>query len=108
MPQVCAASAFVTIVEAVMAVLTPPGPIPISSENAAVGMAKRAPIVTKLDRLARSTRDLLNTLAEIGKAGATFKSLGDPWTYTRMGALDADCARWVGGVREALDPGKDD
>jgi DNA invertase Pin-like site-specific DNA recombinase len=36
-------------------------------------------IVTKLDRLAQSTRDLLNTLAEIAKAGATFKSLGDPW-----------------------------
>jgi DNA invertase Pin-like site-specific DNA recombinase len=39
-------------------------------------------IVTKLDRLARSTRDLLNTLAEIAKAGATFKSLGDPWADT--------------------------
>ena len=39
-------------------------------------------IVTKLDRLARSTRDLLNTLAEIAKAGATFKSLGDPWCDT--------------------------
>jgi DNA invertase Pin-like site-specific DNA recombinase len=39
-------------------------------------------VVTKLDRLARSTRDLLNTLAEIGKAGATFKSLGDPWADT--------------------------
>ena len=35
-------------------------------------------IVTKLDRLARSTRDLLNTLDAIGKVGATFKSLGDP------------------------------
>jgi len=39
-------------------------------------------IVTKLDRLARSTRDLLNTLAEVAKAGATFKSLGDPWADT--------------------------
>ena len=39
-------------------------------------------IVTKLDRLARSTRDLLNTLDAIGKAGATFKSLGDPWADT--------------------------
>jgi DNA invertase Pin-like site-specific DNA recombinase len=36
-------------------------------------------IVAKLDRLARSTRDLLNTLAAIAAAGATFKSLGDPW-----------------------------
>ena len=39
-------------------------------------------IVTKLDRLARSTRDLLNTLAAIGEAGATFKSLGDAWADT--------------------------
>ena len=39
-------------------------------------------IVTKLDRLARSTRDLLNTLDAIGKAGATFRSLGDPWCDT--------------------------
>lgn len=36
-------------------------------------------LVTKLDRLPRSTRDLLNTLDAIAKAGAAFKSLGDPW-----------------------------
>ena len=35
-------------------------------------------LVTRLDRLARSTRDLLNVLDAIGKAGAGFKSLGDP------------------------------
>src|SRR5262249_12872527 len=39
-------------------------------------------IVTKLDRLARSTRDLLNTLDAIGKAGASFRSLGDGWADT--------------------------
>jgi len=39
-------------------------------------------VVTKLDRLARSTRDLLNTLAAIGDRGATFKSLGDAWANT--------------------------
>lgn len=39
-------------------------------------------VVCKLDRLARSTRDLLNILAEIAAAGATFKSLGDPWCDT--------------------------
>ena len=39
-------------------------------------------VVCKLDRLARSTRDLLNTLEAIGKAGATFKSLGDAWADT--------------------------
>ena len=39
-------------------------------------------VVCKLDRLARSTRDLLNTLDGIGKAGATFRSLGDAWADT--------------------------
>ena len=39
-------------------------------------------IVCKLDRLARSTRDLLNTLAAVGEAGTTFKSLGDQWADT--------------------------
>jgi DNA invertase Pin-like site-specific DNA recombinase len=34
-------------------------------------------MVTRLDRLARSTRDLLNTLDEITKRGAGFKSLAD-------------------------------
>ena len=32
-------------------------------------------IVARLDRLARSTRDLLNILDEIGKAGAGFRSI---------------------------------
>ena len=39
-------------------------------------------MVTRLDRLARSTRDLLNTLDTIGKAGAGFKSLADTWADT--------------------------
>jgi DNA invertase Pin-like site-specific DNA recombinase len=39
-------------------------------------------VVCKLDRLARSTRDLLNTLAAVADVGATFKSLGDPWCDT--------------------------
>jgi DNA invertase Pin-like site-specific DNA recombinase len=39
-------------------------------------------MVTRLDRLARSTRDLLNTLATITAAGAGFKSLGDTWADT--------------------------
>jgi DNA invertase Pin-like site-specific DNA recombinase len=33
--------------------------------------------VTRLDRLARSTRDLLNTLAAITHKRAGFRSLGD-------------------------------
>ncbi len=39
-------------------------------------------VVTRLDRLARSTRDLLNTLDAIGKKGAMFKSLADSWADT--------------------------
>jgi DNA invertase Pin-like site-specific DNA recombinase len=39
-------------------------------------------LVTRLDRLARSTRDLLNTLDDITKRGAGFKSLADTWADT--------------------------
>jgi DNA invertase Pin-like site-specific DNA recombinase len=39
-------------------------------------------LVTHLDRLARSTRDLLNMLDTIAKAGAGFRSLGDLWADT--------------------------
>jgi hypothetical protein len=39
-------------------------------------------VVTRLDRLARSTRDLLNTLAAIGAANAIFRSLHDAWADT--------------------------
>jgi DNA invertase Pin-like site-specific DNA recombinase len=38
--------------------------------------------VTRLDRLARSTRDLLNTLATIAAKGAGFRSLNDTWADT--------------------------
>src|SRR5216683_8051886 len=39
-------------------------------------------LVTRLDRLARSTRDLLNTLAAITAKEAGFRSLGDTWADT--------------------------
>ena len=39
-------------------------------------------LVTRLDRLARSTRDLLNTLAAVAAKGARFRSLGDTWADT--------------------------
>jgi DNA invertase Pin-like site-specific DNA recombinase len=39
-------------------------------------------MVTRLDRLARSTRDLLNTLASIADKKAGFRSLGDAWADT--------------------------
>ena len=41
-------------------------------------------LVTKLDRLGRSTRELLDLIDRIGKAGAVFRSLGDPlWEIPR-------------------------
>jgi len=39
-------------------------------------------MVTRLDRLARSTRDLLNALAAITERKAGFRSLGDAWADT--------------------------
>ncbi len=39
-------------------------------------------IVTRLDRLARSTRDLLNVLAHVADRGAGFRSLRDAWADT--------------------------
>ena len=39
-------------------------------------------LVTRLDRLARSTRDLLNTIDAISKKGAGFRSLADAWADT--------------------------
>ena len=35
-------------------------------------------LVSRLDRLARSTRDLLNVLATVSERGAGFRSLADP------------------------------
>jgi DNA invertase Pin-like site-specific DNA recombinase len=39
-------------------------------------------VVTRLDRLARSTRDLLNVLDELARRGAGFRSLKDSWADT--------------------------
>jgi DNA invertase Pin-like site-specific DNA recombinase len=36
-------------------------------------------VATRLDRLARSTRDLLNILGAVAEKGAGFKSLRDSW-----------------------------
>jgi DNA invertase Pin-like site-specific DNA recombinase len=46
-------------------------------------------LVTKLDRLGRSTRELLDLIERISKAGASFRSLGDPlWdTSSSQGRL---------------------
>ena len=46
-------------------------------------------LVTRLDRLARSTRDLLNALDQVSRIGAGFRSLADPGadTTTAHGCL---------------------
>jgi DNA invertase Pin-like site-specific DNA recombinase len=64
-------------------------------------------IVSRLDRLARSTRDLLNTLHEVSEHGAAFKSLADAWcdTTTPHGKADDDAARRYCRVRAFADQG---
>jgi hypothetical protein len=57
-------------------------------------------MMTRLDRLARSTRDLLNTLAAITAGNAGFRSLGDTWADT---TTDVHRARRPGGVRAGPD-----
>jgi DNA invertase Pin-like site-specific DNA recombinase len=39
-------------------------------------------VATRLDRLARSTRNLLNVLEAVNEAGAGFRSLKDAWCDT--------------------------
>ena len=62
--------------------------------------------VTRLDRLARSTRDLLNTLAAITGKKAGFKSLGDTWadTTTSHGRLMLTVLGGLAEVRARFDP----
>jgi DNA invertase Pin-like site-specific DNA recombinase len=56
-------------------------------------------VVTRLDRLARSTRDLLNVLATIAERGARFRSIADTWadTTTAHGRL---LLTFLGGIAE--------
>jgi DNA invertase Pin-like site-specific DNA recombinase len=39
-------------------------------------------VICRLDRLARSSRDLLNILHDVTAKGATFRSIHDPWADT--------------------------
>ena len=39
-------------------------------------------VVTRLDRLARSTKDLLDIAEKLNEAGAGLRSLGEPWADT--------------------------
>jgi DNA invertase Pin-like site-specific DNA recombinase len=76
-------------------------------------------MVTRLDRLARSTRDLLNTLATITDRKAGFRSLGDAWADTTtphgrlmlavLGGLaefERDLIRELGGQRAQVHPAR--
>ena len=55
-------------------------------------------VVTRLDRLARSTRDLLNLLGAVAEEDAGFKSIRDSLGRYHNGAwpVDADRAGWPG------------
>ena len=57
------------------------GGLSVSFVRARVGLGV-VMFLTRLDRLARSRRDLLNILDTISKAGAKFKSLADAWADT--------------------------
>jgi len=54
-------------------------------------------VVLRLDRLARSTRDLLNVIAAITDRGAGFRSLKDAWADTTSphGRLMLPRSNWV-------------
>lgn len=56
-------------------------------------------VVTRLDRLARSTRDLLNIIATLTEAGANFRSLAEAWadSTTAHGRLMLTV---IGGIAE--------
>ena len=83
-------------VEAQVAELTAAGASKVLSETASGARSDRAQLrrvvaalvegdvllVTRLDRLARSTRDLLNVLAAVAERRAAFRLLGDAWADT--------------------------
>jgi DNA invertase Pin-like site-specific DNA recombinase len=83
-------------VAAQVAALTAAGAVKVFRETASGAQTERAQLrralatlekgdvllVTRLDRLARSTRDLLNTLGTIADRKAGFRSLGDAWADT--------------------------
>jgi DNA invertase Pin-like site-specific DNA recombinase len=83
-------------VAAQVAALTAAGASKVFSETASGAKTDRAQLakvlravqagdvllVTRLDRLARSTRDLLNALHSLGERGVGFRSLTDVWADT--------------------------
>jgi DNA invertase Pin-like site-specific DNA recombinase len=69
-------------VEAQVKQLRAAGVEKIYRETASGAKTDRAKLRRLLDRLARSTRDLLNILATIAEKKAGFRSLGDTWADT--------------------------
>jgi hypothetical protein len=51
---------------------------PAAREDDGRATAGNVVVVTEIDRLGHSTRDLLDLSHQIGEAGASFKTLGDP------------------------------
>jgi DNA invertase Pin-like site-specific DNA recombinase len=86
-------------VEAQVAVLTAAGAVKVYRDVVSGAKTDRAPLRqvltrltardvllgTRLDRLARSTRDLLNTLAVITGTGAGCTFLGEAWAAATTG-----------------------
>jgi DNA invertase Pin-like site-specific DNA recombinase len=66
-------------------------------------------LVTRLDRLARSTRDLLNVLATIAEKGAGFRSIADSWadTTTAHGKLMITILGGLAEFERSLNLGQD-
>ena len=52
--------------------------MPVATPNCAA-ISADVLVVTRLDRLARSTRDLLNVIDAVSRRGARFRSLKDAW-----------------------------
>ena len=63
-------------------------------------------VVTRLDRLARSTKDLLDIAEKLNEAGAGLRSLAELWadTTSPTGRMVADGLRRYRGVRTRPDP----
>jgi hypothetical protein len=55
---------------------------PIARSFCVCSRRSAAATLSRLDRLARSTRDLLNILDTLASRGAAFRSLGDQWADT--------------------------
>jgi DNA invertase Pin-like site-specific DNA recombinase len=62
-------------------------------------------VVTKLDRLGRSTRELLDLIERISKAGASFRSLGDPLWDTSSSQGEAKPHKSKPRARQAIHAG---